>query len=178
MREKLQEILEMQKELDNRICREHNLKPEERIPNLILALWVELGELANETRAFKDWSLKPASAREILLEEHSDGIHFINSLIILTGHEEYLQYVITNWEFTRQIPKSDLVAQFSNLYSDIAMLRDWYLEDKTYKMGVLLKGIYTNYIALGAMLGFTFEDIYNEYMRKNAINHERQNTGY
>ena len=51
----------------------------------MLALLVEIGELANETRCFKYWSNKPASEREVILEEYVDGLHFILSIGIDLG---------------------------------------------------------------------------------------------
>ncbi|TCK01363.1 UNVERIFIED_ORG: dUTPase-like protein [Anoxybacillus amylolyticus] len=38
--------------------------------------------------------------------------------------------------------------------------------------------IWNSFIALGEMLGFTWEEIEEAYLRKNAVNHERQNSGY
>ena len=58
----------------------------------MLALLVEIGELANETRSFKFWSVKPASEKKIILEEFVDGIHFILSLGIECGfHKQPLE---------------------------------------------------------------------------------------
>src|SRR5699024_11074132 len=52
-----------------------------------LALLVELGELANETRCFKFWSKKPGSDRAVILEEFVDNLHFI---LLLGIEKEYL----------------------------------------------------------------------------------------
>lgn len=49
-------LYEMQKELDERIIREKGLEGQDLLPNTVLALQVELGELANEWRGFKHWS--------------------------------------------------------------------------------------------------------------------------
>jgi dimeric dUTPase (all-alpha-NTP-PPase superfamily) len=47
----------MQRELDERIEKEHPIQPgEDRLAKKILALQVELGECANEWRGFKFWS--------------------------------------------------------------------------------------------------------------------------
>jgi dimeric dUTPase (all-alpha-NTP-PPase superfamily) len=34
------------------------------------------------------------------------------------------------------------------------------------------------FIHLGEMLGFTWEEVEEAYLRKNAVNHQRQNSGY
>src|SRR5690606_12185173 len=53
----LAKLFEMQKELDDRILAEHPIQEGEvRLAKKILALLVELGELANEARFFKFWS--------------------------------------------------------------------------------------------------------------------------
>lgn len=52
----IETLYEMQKELDARIIREKGLEGQDLFPNIVLALQVELGELANEWRGFKHWS--------------------------------------------------------------------------------------------------------------------------
>ncbi|MED4860112.1 dUTP diphosphatase [Bacillus atrophaeus] len=52
----LQKMFEMQKVLDDRIIKEKGLQGQDLLPNLILALQVELAECANEWRGFKHWS--------------------------------------------------------------------------------------------------------------------------
>src|SRR5690606_34156375 len=53
----LSKLFEIQRNLDDHIEREHPRQPgEERLAKKILALQVELGELANEWRGFKFWS--------------------------------------------------------------------------------------------------------------------------
>ena len=52
----LQKMFEMQKVLDDRIIKEKGLEGQDLLPNLILALQVELAECANEWRGFKHWS--------------------------------------------------------------------------------------------------------------------------
>ena len=66
----LQSMFTMQAKLDCKIMESHNLgETDEIIRAKVLALYVELGELANETRCFKYWSLKPPSSKAAMLEE-------------------------------------------------------------------------------------------------------------
>lgn len=60
----------MQKVLDTRIIEEHGLEGQNLFYNMILALQVEIGELANETRCFKHWSNKGPSEKEVILMEY------------------------------------------------------------------------------------------------------------
>lgn len=55
---KLEELYEMQKVLDKRIIDQHNLHGQDLLPNTVLALQVEIAELASEWRGFKHWSDK------------------------------------------------------------------------------------------------------------------------
>ncbi|WP_407944852.1 dUTP diphosphatase [Paenibacillus albiflavus] len=48
----------MQKALDARIIKEKGLEGQDLLPNTVLALQVEIAELANEWRGFKHWSDK------------------------------------------------------------------------------------------------------------------------
>jgi|SRR5690625_1265696 len=52
----LEKLFEAQKKLDERIVKEKGLENEDLLDKRILALLVELGELANEYRGFKFWS--------------------------------------------------------------------------------------------------------------------------
>ncbi|MDH6373567.1 dimeric dUTPase (all-alpha-NTP-PPase superfamily) [Paenibacillus sp. PastF-3] len=52
----LDQMYEMQKALDARIIKEKGLEGQDLLPNTVLALQVEIAELANEWRGFKHWS--------------------------------------------------------------------------------------------------------------------------
>ncbi|MEK4025814.1 dUTP diphosphatase [Sporosarcina sp. FSL W7-1283] len=52
----LTKLFETQRKLDDRIVREKRLEGQDLLPEKILALQVELGELANEQRSWKFWS--------------------------------------------------------------------------------------------------------------------------
>src|SRR5690625_3567895 len=54
----LEKLFKAQKELDDRIVEEKGLQRKVLLDKKILALQVELGELANEWRGFKFWSEK------------------------------------------------------------------------------------------------------------------------
>ncbi len=161
----LTHLFEMQQQLDERIEREHGLEEESLFERKVLALFVELGELANETRCFKFWSRKPASSKDVVLEEYVDGIHFILSL----GIEKNLHLESYNIEFPTD--KRELVSEFMKIY---AVVHDFSENPKreTYHKLVLA------YLTLGQALEFTFEEIEQAYLQKNNINHERQNRGY
>src|SRR5699024_7652437 len=73
-------LFEKQVELDAYITNNHDLSGSDLFEKKILALFVELGELANETRCFKFWSMKERNSNSVILEEYVDNIHFLLSL--------------------------------------------------------------------------------------------------
>lgn len=82
MKNTLELLFESQKELDNFILESKNIKitDKELMTDTLLALAVEVSELANEIRSFKHWSNKGASDRNVILEEYIDVLHFFLSV--------------------------------------------------------------------------------------------------
>ncbi|MFS0673020.1 dUTP diphosphatase [Ornithinibacillus sp. 179-J 7C1 HS] len=156
-------LFDMQKRLDSYIEENHQLTGRDLFQDKYLALLVELGELANETRCFKFWSNKPRSSREVVLEEYVDGIHFILSLGIVKG----LTFVsntlnssdLTETELFNQVFEQCVV--FKNAPNQINYTR-----------------LFETYLELGLKLGFKEEDVQEAYIKKNEVNYERQNSGY
>ncbi|CEG28155.1 dUTP diphosphatase [Bacillus sp. B-jedd] len=159
----IEKLTEMQMSLDTHIERKHGLEQDDLIDKKILALLVEAGELANETRCFKFWSQKPSSEREIILEEYVDGIHFVLSLGIECGFIPRLQPV--------KETEATVTGQFLDVFSSIAAFRKSRSEADYYE-------VFQSYLELGSKLGFTEADIEQAYFRKNEVNYERQQNNY
>lgn len=159
----LSKLFELQKKLDERIREQHNLQGNSLLSKKILALNVEIGELANETRCFKYWSDKKPSSKEVILEEFVDCLHFILTI----GLEK-------DYEDVSLEPKSmdySITESFQNLYIDVndfvvCSTKDHYIT------------LFEDFLSLGKSLNFTDEDIETAYIRKNNINHKRQDEGY
>lgn len=159
-----QKLFQMQEELDLHIEQNHGLQNENLVSKKILALSVELGELANETRCFKFWSLKPPAAKEKILEEYVDGIHFILSLGLACGfgYQEIKQgEQISNGLTEQFLQVFDLISKFktSNSFPDY-------------------ESLFQSYISLGELLSFSPQEIELAYIQKNEVNYERQEKGY
>ncbi|PHE92484.1 dUTPase [Bacillus pseudomycoides] len=164
-------IFSMQKVLDNRIVKEHGLEGQNIFYNMILALQVEIGELANETRCFKHWSNKGPSEKEAILMEYVDGLHFIASLgngIGFNPNEYSLELLNRN---ANVFTSSTLVSQFNNVYETVSEFR------ATQSIEIYEELLYS-YLGLGKKLGFTFDEIEQGYYKKNEVNHQRQDNGY
>jgi dimeric dUTPase (all-alpha-NTP-PPase superfamily) len=210
----LSKLFELQRQLDEHIEKEHPRKPgEDRLAKKILALMVEIGELANCWRGFKYWSndQEPRTESEVvchackgqggfvytdeyqratepfeeclycegtgvervknpLLEEFVDNLHFILSI--------GLDLELDNYHIAITPLKLDNVTdQFIELnYQTYLVLKDSeYRKDKGRIQWMTLINLF---IGLSEMLGFTWEQTEEAYMRKNAVNHQRQENGY
>ncbi|WP_416151453.1 dUTP diphosphatase [Salipaludibacillus sp. HK11] len=158
----------MQKDLDKYIETKQQLKGEPLLERKLLAFQVELAELANETRCFKFWSEKEPSACEVILEEYVDGIHFLLSVGIEFGFDN--QPVIV-YPIPAEATKNELVETFFNSMEAIVHLR----EEKT---RLSYENLFRVYLSLGAKLGFSSDDVEEAYLKKNEVNHQRQDQGY
>lgn len=108
----LKKLFEAQADLDKHIIEKKGLQGVDLLPNLILALQVELGECANEWRGFKYWSddqeprinvpyhtlsaniytgekFPDVEYKNLLLEEYVDCLHFILSIGNYLGLQNY-----------------------------------------------------------------------------------------
>ncbi|SFJ13932.1 Dimeric dUTPase, all-alpha-NTP-PPase (MazG) superfamily [Halobacillus dabanensis] len=155
-------LYNMQRKLDLYIENQHNLEKGEKIEEKVLALLVEVGELANETRCFKFWSMKRASEKSVILEEYVDGVHFLLSIGLDLGYT----YTSTSIDaFDSQ------TAAFLNVYDTVHILRMEKGEEA-------YREAFHAYLQLGLTLGITEWELVEAYKRKNAINYERQDQGY
>jgi dimeric dUTPase (all-alpha-NTP-PPase superfamily) len=160
----IEKLLQMQEKLDQHIESEHGLSQEDLVDKKILALLVETGELANETRSFKFWSTKGASGKEVILEEYVDGIHFILSL----GLEIGLQEIELD---ERHADAGDLNEQFLLVYQAITDFRQERSVNHYFSL-------FNHYLTLGEILGFSSSEVFDAYEAKNKVNYERQEEGY
>jgi dimeric dUTPase (all-alpha-NTP-PPase superfamily) len=150
--------------LDLNIESHHDLSEKDLLDTKILALIVEVGELANETRCFKYWSNKPSSNKETIIEEFVDGLHFILSIGLEIG--------LKSLELSKHdAGNNNLVNQFLEVYASIHKFN-------MSKTNSNYQELFKNYFYLGGLLGFTNEDIYEAYVRKNNVNFNRQKEGY
>ena len=161
----LSKLFEMQAKLDAHIEREHPRKEnEDRLIKKILALQVELGELANEWRGFKFWSndQEPKTVK-YMLEEYVNCLHFLlsigleNEVGTFTGDE------------LMPIKMGTVEMQFITIFKATVL----FLEDISY-----YQEMWELFLGLGEMLGFTLEEVEQAYYAKNKENHERQDEGY
>jgi dimeric dUTPase (all-alpha-NTP-PPase superfamily) len=161
----LEKLFQMQKALDTHIEDKHSLQDEDLFDRKVLALLVEIGELANETRSFKFWSVKPSSAKEVILEEFVDGVHFILSLGIECGYDR------EHMDLNDRQSSLNVTEQFLFVYDRIIIFQ------KSKSLDDYIK-LFTSYLGLASLLGFTYEEIEKAYFHKNEVNYLRQQNNY
>lgn len=159
-----EKLYELQRDLDEKILNSIPQTREDILEHKILALIVELGEFANETRCFKYWSKKGPNEREVILEEFVDGIHFLLSL----GLDFHLTYELDE---TKLETYPSLTTGIHKVFEQI---HDFKQKPTQENYTTLMN----TYLSVGQMLNFTEEDIFDAYLEKNKVNHERQHSGY
>lgn len=189
----LSKLFEAQKELGK--VGLFNYQGKDRFNKLVLALLVELGECANEWRGFKFWStdqeprLKKICPhcgglsehynmdcgcvkgfmpnKNPLLEEYVDGLHFVLEIGLELNYTNFDLWTV----------KEDITNQFIDCFHWINKLH--FQRYVTGKVPIeIYEFVWSTYVGLGEMLGFTWEQIETAYFEKHAINLKRQENGY
>jgi dimeric dUTPase (all-alpha-NTP-PPase superfamily) len=200
----LGKLFQLQLVLDEHIMNEHpELKGQNNLDWKVLALLVELGECTNEWRGFKKWSKNQEPRLEVechackglgefhhqifqghehiddtteictycsgtgiqerpLLEEYVDCLHFILSIGLEMSVEKFELGVIK---------KDSLIEQFLGLANAVSVLA---ITPSAATYGQ----VFSAFVGLGEMLGFSWEEVEKAYFDKNVVNHQRQESGY
>lgn len=163
----LEKLFQMQTVLDEHIQKEHpKQEGEERHAKKILALLVELGELANELpEVFKFWSNKKNNY-EKALKEYVDCLHFILSICIDLNEKDVQK---NHFQFT--------TIEEHFIYVS-ALTSDLLFGGESTSSRSIIHFLVPAFIELGEMLGFTWEQVEQAYISKNEVNHSRQENGY
>lgn len=197
----LTKLFKAQRALDDRIIKEKGLEGQDLLPNLLLALQVELGELANEWRGFKHWSNdreprnsdacpdcggrgfwfsgervwcsrcnRTGKVTSPMLVEYVDCLHFILSI----GHQMNFTEVTLDL-----VPdKIPALSEFKDTTDCFIHVFNWIANVQVLKSQKCYVRMFATFLALGDMLGFSWEQIEAAYFEKNAVNHQRQESGY
>lgn len=175
----LDKLYKMQEKLDNHIWKKHKtlskMTKDELLDNTILALLVEVGELANTTRCFKHWSTKGMMEKEMILDELADVIHFYLSI----GNQIGDKYSDTGIEsgFTGLDIDKSLTFELLVLYSYLGKLGN--------ECSVSTLDLREDYQSIGdsiykviSLLDFTNKEVEQAYLKKHEENYKRQKEGY
>ena len=166
IKEQLKEMFQMQRTLNKSILDElgEESMTEEKLE---LAIIDELGELTHELKGDWCWWKKSQAPvdRQRVLEELVDVYHFVLTSEMARRYsstDEVIDSILNKNEFS--------ISHFNDLEKERL---DYLIGDISYsydKLTVLLQ--------LTKCLGFSFDEIYQEYLNKNKINYERLKNGY
>lgn len=159
----LDQLFIKQKELDEEIALLHQVSYETTHDKRVLALLVEVAELANASRCFKYWSNKGAEPKQKVLDEFADGLHFFLSL----GIDIHAQSHIFEYD--------DLKIDASKLFIEVYDKIVEFANDPTEKK---YRVAFNTFLSLVYPLGFRIEELVVAYYLKLAENHQRQQNNY
>ncbi|MCV3754301.1 dUTP diphosphatase [Ureaplasma zalophigenitalium] len=159
----LQELFTLQERLDNTIAQNKDFNGQvDYKSQRVLALLVEIGELANEIQMFKYWKNNKQVNYEKMLDELADVLHFA------CAHAYRLQ---VSPFVNPQIISSDLTEQFIALYASTSQLNKKYDKDQ-------MQDVLSHIFGICCLLELNWQTIREAYIKKNKINYERVATGY
>lgn len=170
MIEQLTKMLEMQKALNAAIMQQFKLTPEDIEKNIFWAVLDELGEWCHELKPAWCWWKKNKGHvdRERELEEFVDIWHFVMS-VDLFNFEEDIRWIVT-----------DSVKTFN----DMTCASFSTPEAITGLLGGADNDPYARYPSISYLLvimnnfGYSMDEIYRMYLKKNKENYERLQNGY
>lgn len=162
---KISKLLSMQRDLDESIYEKHNITPFEVLDKQMLALFTELGELANEYRGFKYWSKNQEMNRSKAIEEYVDCLHFFLSVSLSNNLDKGLKNRLSS------IKQSDVDNQFIDIFMHLGNFM-YTGHDKYFYIA------FSMFMSLSEMLEFSEEEISEAYKIKNTVNHLRQEENY
>lgn len=161
--EMIKDMIERQKAYDAEVFKKHNVTSVSR-QKLESALFDELGELMHAQKGDWCWwkfTQEPVDVAKVF-EEYVDALHFALMFEITYGDCRYQNEDI---EYKCRTLKFDSELGQAYVYSCVLGS----VEDDD---------VLAYVIALGLHMGFSLEEIYKEYIRKNEINKERLANGY
>lgn len=193
-------LFEKQQQLDQYIIQTKGLEGQDLLPNKILALQVELGELANEWRGFKHWSdnQEPKHGYEPLIECDKCG----GKGFWFSGERVHCQKCKRTGKVTNPLLEEyvDCLHFILSIGNDLGIAEEWdtniqfdgpEFTDITSQFVVVFSGIVAagydmhdwfelteRFLALGELLGFKWEQIEQAYNEKWDENKRRQAAGY
>lgn len=164
IKEQLTQMFLMQETLNQNILKEFG--PDSMTKEkLQLAIIDELGELTHELKGNWCWwkkTQKPVDRKRVL-EELVDVYHFVMTWEMFKRVEYKIEYILKAYAI-------EILMFGKNVENETLDYIICRMELDKHKLDWLLK--------LTEQLGFSFDEVYQEYLNKNKINYERLKNGY
>lgn len=163
IKEQLKEMFQMQRTLNKSILDEFGEESmtEEKLE---LAIIDELGELTHELKGDWCWWKKSQAPvnRQRVLEELVDVYHFVMTWEMLDNENLKIEDLLYYYSYYISRFGNGVQGDLNDFINNVSIEND--------KLQYLLD--------LTERLGFSFDDVYQEYLNKNKINYERLKNGY
>ena len=163
IREQLKEMFQMQRTLNKSILDEFGEESmtEEKFE---LAIIDELGELTHELKGDWCWWKKSQAPvnRQRVLEELVDVYHFVMTWEMLDNENLKIEDLLYYYSYYISRFGNGVQGDLNDFINNVSIEND--------KLQYLLD--------LTERLGFSFDEVYQEYLNKNKINYERLKNGY
>lgn len=160
MHMKLRELFETQEAFEKKIIEsttiEENALGKENVQDIIiLALQVKIGELANLTKCYKYFNIKPNLPKHKLLIRYSDALRYLLSI-----GNKYQFNMITKKDLTVGLETENIIQIFSKINDDITDLKK-HIKSEHYVDGLntYIK-IFSNLVLLGKILGLSEDELF------------------
>ena len=163
IKEQLKEMFQMQRTLNKSILDEFGEESmtEEKLE---LAIIDELGELTHELKGDWCWWKKTQAPvnRQRVLEELVDVYHFVMTWEMLDNENLKIEDLLYYYSYYISRFGNGVPGDLNDFINNVSIEND--------KLQYLLD--------LTERLGFSFDEVYQEYLNKNKINYERLKNGY
>lgn len=134
------------------------------------AAWIEAGELVDHMK-YKWWkNIDQEIDRDQCLLELVDIFHFIISDVIVRRPEGGASFIAGSYNKV----KTHVVKQKEDVILQVEDFVEITLANSRNGIGIPVDRFFSIVISLG----FNFDDLYQGYIRKNVLNHFRQDFGY
>lgn len=161
----LQQLFKIQEIMENNIKEKSKMDEDmlgkENIFDLrFLALQVKVGELANLTKCYKYTQIKEDIPRDKLIYRYIDAMKYLLSI------GNMYEFNIINLDAVNSASgEESIIKVFSYIYDDIAELKDTVGRDNYVDSVNGYIRLFSRFMNLGRLLGFTFEEVYDYYMK-------------
>lgn len=159
------EMLKMQRQLDDVISKTHNLNRKEIMNEKNLALLIEFAEFSNELAAFKYWKNNKQINPEAVYEEFADVLHFIFSFFLSSG--------VKKIENIKIDPIIDVVKSSNEWFKIASNI----VKDEKIDIDILMK-TYSLLLSISKFYNLDDQKIQEAYIKKNKINFKRIKNNY
>ena len=168
-------LLEMQRELDNEIRKNHNIEEMDKndiLRKKTLALLVEFSEFTNSLSDFKYWKKNKNIDVDHVYEEFADILHFIYSFYLLTPEEfNNSQIVIEDC--------GDPIAASLEWFKISETIINWNNDSKSEVINIdNLNKSFGLLLSIANKYEMNIDRIEESYIKKNKVNFQRLLNNY